>query len=755
VDWDSDGPTIESLPAEHWRRALADDPERAVGDVLEGVFPFSRPVREPVELLYAWLGPSGQQRDAAPLADAGLAAWIEARWQQLGAETESEVEIAADVWSTAFRCVSSLPTVFPGTARVLRTHFEQRRDLAHLSVGESRDPVAEYLRALARSQEDASLVDEWWSLCDLRERQPYYRAEIGVVGLRFAPGLDEVEGGFKAPIVAGLLRVGASWDSLEQTGVLSESTGRRRFVHLARRLQAQYPFPERWVEYALRARSDSSLPTEWLREAVPLLRHTPLPTKEAGKDAAQAVSHERARAMATLREDNSSATLDAFLGTERTEAMRRGDILPLVISLCTLAQRFMRRDPDYAWRLASEARAWDPDDHYTWTVSTNALLQRDGPFAALPLAWEASERFPWESAVHNQLAHVLTRGRQLDLAEAIYRWSAARFPTDPHSLGGLAEIAKHRHDLESAAEQYGSALSLFGDNNALKLGLAAVFRLRGPEFWDEAERVLGGIEISGKDAQRLAKEKQRLALARTRGVAPTKRVDDEVDENEAQAWKPDPLTAIRAARSLRATASFGSGGGGLSVASEYLDSASTVPLRGADAARLECEQTLVLLAKGRTTDALPLSEHSTRRFPGVPATVYALARARRQHRAAESARFSDDALRELVEPWRRIGTLASLPDGLRLLGETRAAAALSDGHVVDGVVLKSTRLLSQWARHVPHTQDSWGARSFVKRLDSSELLGAAQGSAAEIRQVLNQNEAILDDAEEALIFSLG
>ena len=766
----STAPAGRVLPGDQWVTALSANPVGAINDLIEGVFPFEGPVDpDAAQLLWAWLRPSGPHHDHVARVDDALATWVEGRWARLSHGDYSSVQFEATVWSDALRAAALLRAV-PSTSAVIARLFPERSLLGSISLGPALDPLADLLRAAALTQRDDAFVEEWWALCDLRDFEPPHRGEVGILGMRHLARPSAMQGLFHEEIVWALCRFGAALSQLEPDGRPSGLTGREHFILLARRLRAEYPFPERWREYASRATSFVKLPENWLAPALGIARErTTDESASQGRTTTGFRNPTWAGRSQSIRRDLLAGRAEAIeraqalLDEQRAHAVATGDTWPIVASACSFAGGVRQRDPQRALGWAHDAIEWNPDDHYGWTEATSALLMAEGPFATLPLAWLTSERFPWESAPLNLLAHVLMRSRQLDLAEAVYRASRARFPEDPHSIGGLAEVLKHRRELDEAEGLYRAGISRFPDNGVLMCGLAAVLRLVGPARWNEAAQVLHEASALPNSGSSVRRELKRLEMARAAAELGSSSTDadsdwdiDVVSEEEAERWTPDAMTAARAARSIRLMHRI-LGTAPAELAWRYIEQAK-VGAASPAAGRVDAEEALLTLDVGNVDGASAIAERAAQRRPGAVAVAYAQASTRRAQATLRSTPFSGDALSALSEPWRRLSLVKAVPAGLALVGDMRAAAALTDGQIADDALAVRWDRLRNWITN----HESRGAASvsaaFAQRLRMTAPLPSllrSVVSAEDLRRSVNLESAGLDELEESTVFSSG
>ena len=121
------------------------------------------------------------QTHAAAL-DAAVAAWLQERLMKLPPEKTPTLVWASHL-QDLFSALAGLP--LPQVARLLRDRLRDFRSwLRPLRTDESLDPEAAWLAALAWADTNQHLEGMWQGLALLRDREPAYYTDIGLLGLR-------------------------------------------------------------------------------------------------------------------------------------------------------------------------------------------------------------------------------------------------------------------------------------------------------------------------------------------------------------------------------------------------------------------------------------------------------------------------------------------------------------------------------------------------------------------------------------------
>lgn len=295
------------------------------------------------------------------------------------------------------------------------------------------------LHVVARAQTNVEFVPLWWRLCDLDSLVPEH-ADIGVLGLRWSPlGASD---DFESIVAKAIAIVADGCARSAHDALISEERARRVLMSIVRsnrRARADLDWSVISEQVLEAVRSDAA--SRWVRKAFGVeSRGAPRRTPARYEDP------DRAKKISSALGDNPAKGLAealAFLETQRTEAARRGDVLPLVQSLCNFAHGVMQNEAARAIEWASEASLWQPTNHYTAVTLAEAYLEASNPAAAgevvlsrrtrlseAPPFWaelgkvlgalgegeaarealfEAVERFPWHAPLSSSLGELLVR----------------------------------------------------------------------------------------------------------------------------------------------------------------------------------------------------------------------------------------------------------------------------------------------------------------------------------------------------------
>ena len=750
----------EAVP--DWLLDFARDPFTAVDAALWRRYYFgSLNVADPADLLIDWALGIGKRNDFVQRLDETLAQWIRRNWgQNPGAEGRRSAAKTAVAWIRLANVVANVDAL-QEAPRMLRQYFDDREAyLGPLSEGPSRDPLGRYLYAVARHQEDRSLLPVWWEYCDLVPGIPWHHGLYGIWGLRgFPPVTEEERGRFPEYVAIGLVQLAIALYRRKRERSLTLNDARAEFQRVARLTMMAYPFPERWEVYwsdQIASKKISKEPVEWMRQLVPGLSKkqsrredmpailTPSPT---WKSDATRISN-------FLQRDFQTALPEAeeLVKAERRYAEKTGDSFPLCRSLTRFANDICEKYPEQAVRWAEEARLWEPWNAYPWTVLIKAIRQdrTRSDDSALNVAWEAIERFPDDLyarsglaevlkeagrlreaeevyretierfpddvVARNGLANVLKDAGNLGEAEAIYRGTMRKFPDDVVARTGRAEVLKDAGRLEDAEAVYRETIDKFPDDVVALTALAATLRLLGKDRLSEAstlvDRVLKGeptnAEAWMEKGRILAEldqhEEANAAFEHAHMPAlPKVTLPAEYGEKPKQDINHTEAKAISAyARFLRQWARRNE------VTSE---SPSPSELRARAVGMLDeliltrpyetrarAEKGLLLLESKEYEEAKRFLKESIALFPGEAALRYALARTERELARRERRRFDPAQADIVTAEWNRLRLLNPAFGPLEDLGKGRAWLVQLDGHIVREKALGSFKHIRQWMR---------------------------------------------------------
>ena len=302
---------------------------------------------------------------------------------------------------------------------------------------------------------------------------------------------------------------------------------------------------------------------------------------------------------------------------------------------------------------------------------------------ALPLAWDAVERFPEDAYAWNELGQVLRRTGQLGEAEQVLHDAIQRFPGS-----GVAPI-----------------------------GLASLLRLqnRTHEALELCEAVLRrGIERYRTDALaekgRILEQMQRPEAAQETFEKVRRPSGRPPDRRERAAMVSEARFLRRWARSVESAGAGPSPEELRSRAEGLLEEAiQTCP----HDVRALTERALLLADLERYAETRDLLSGALSDFPAGSGLDYAMARVEREQARRDGRPFDEEALRSLVDPLYAMASLNPAYYPLTGLGEGRAYLALTNGQAVrDGAVRSFSRLAKWIRRRLPGRGDEKGFDSW-------------------------------------------
>ncbi len=255
-----------------WLRSLVDDPVAALDDLLLGRAELGHlGAAEPEQLLLDWLEGIGDREGFAEFLDGALAVWIERSWNHpILANASGSAAVTADAWCSTCMTIACCPAL-SGAAAQLRQHvLGEPVFLQSLTEGRSRDPMGRAWLALARHQNDWSLVHEWWRLCGLPPEEPWYRGSYGIHGLRGLPAKGKTRGGVPEQVPQGLVRLAVGLAERAAEGWLQESVARDELLCTVRLTRTAYPFDKVWASFWRQAVANQRQETaaKWLANLV-------------------------------------------------------------------------------------------------------------------------------------------------------------------------------------------------------------------------------------------------------------------------------------------------------------------------------------------------------------------------------------------------------------------------------------------------------------------------------------------------------
>jgi len=484
---------FDGAPVPTWLRSFSEDANAAVEDLLVSRADLGTlAVAEPSELLLDWLEGLGVHAEFVERTDRALARWIDRSWGDPTLESAlHSATLTAVAWCRAAEVIAAEPRLTV-SARTLRTHFlEDRAFLHNLSEDRARDPQGRAWLALARHQEDRSLLPEWWRQVSLPPEEPWYRGIYGIHGLRgLPPAPGQLGSGLSQEIQEGLARLADGLAHRAEEGWLEPRVAREEFTRTAHLTMAAYPAPERWLRFwrhALRGRR-GELTKEWIQGLFPEelrnLGRQPREARSRWVEPDPGWKDEAHRIALSLAAEDWGAVADAerLLDNQAQYARATGDTEFVVKSASHFAGRARRRRPDLALRWANLARSFDSWHDYAWTIAASTLLAMGETAAARRMALEAVERFPHNPVAATTLAEALAAAGSREEAANVYRATCERFPRGVVARTSLAKILVEQEQFQEAGILYREVLTIDAKNAYALNGLAEILALQGRAY---------------------------------------------------------------------------------------------------------------------------------------------------------------------------------------------------------------------------------------------------------------------------------
>ncbi|MEE8586277.1 MAG: hypothetical protein V3T83_15640 [Acidobacteriota bacterium] len=277
--------TFGDIEVPQWLRDFERDPYAAVDDALWGRCYFgSLNVAEPSQLVIDWtLGLENSNGFTARL-DQALAEWARKTWGLEPCAGGRSPQATAVAWIQLADIVANLGALreAPGA---LRERWEERQAyLGPISKGSACDPLGRYLLAVARHQEDRSLLPFWWKCCELEEGVPLHHGWHGIQGLRGLPPRSQAERGrFPRQVAVGVAKLARAVHRRQGKLGLTPEQAKSAFLRVARVTMAAYPFPEKWQAIwaeIVAAKKGFDGPSHWMSELVPNLLQSTFEAKK-------------------------------------------------------------------------------------------------------------------------------------------------------------------------------------------------------------------------------------------------------------------------------------------------------------------------------------------------------------------------------------------------------------------------------------------------------------------------------------------
>jgi tetratricopeptide (TPR) repeat protein len=772
-----------------WLQRFESDPSEALEDLLLGRAALGHlNADEPVEILLDWLESMGGQSEFPQQVDAALARWIEENWGKSNLPKTGSAAVLAVAWSRVANLTAFEPRLVEA-GKKLRSFFpEQRSFLSALSEGRTRDPEGRAWLAVARHQEDRTLLSDWWRLSNLAPDVPWYHGIYGIQGLRGLPAENASrEGAFPMEVAEGLARLASGLARRVGEGWLKSSTARDEFLRTARLTMSAYPVG-RWISFWRHILQENRLRDEEgeARSWVEVLFPQELKDQDSQGRSAQSRWAEpdpawpqvRQRIVTGLRQRNFGEIERArvLLREQARFAELTGDVHFIVRSACNFASRVRSYRPDLALEWAQLARRFDPWNAFAWTTMAASLLSLERLPEAREVAIGAVQRFPQEPVARNTLGEILKAQRHYFEAEAVYRETVLLFPENVVARAGLAEVLKEQGRYSEAEAVYRETVSRFRENVVLLTGLAEVLkaqdRLEEAEVvYREAERLFPQDDIARSGLRRVLRARRDHQEERVKpGAEPVERGMEETRERagrlEDLLGSEDIEILLQDIYLLRRWITQ-TDHSLLSSAPGALREIARQKLRalldaGKASSKLVGELGLLSLDAQDLEETLALLREATKRYPGSARVRYTLARAERE--AAARRRHLDPKEPEApAVPWRRLGRLDERLVPLQFLGEARTWLVQVDGAFLAEQARSSLGKLAYQIQNLKPSRSDEGdsegrSRDFVSWWTGEIRLHVFGGEPlagydditdlGSIQRNLDQNTLLLDRLEE-------
>ena len=477
-----------------WGKALLDDPQATLSDILSGRGARGAQQRaEPEDFLADLLAHPTWQDQRAQLTeglDTALLNWLEARieWSPARINRFGTRAYAARI-SDALAVAARLPLKV--TAQdLIRNQSAWDNRFRGLRWPGDIDLLWGFDLVLAQHQADTRFASRWFAACDEAAwGSPYWQTSLntGLLGLRKLPGRADTEP--ERRVAAALARFGA----LALKRGMNSLDVQTAFRHRAAALTLLYPrhdghWQDVWdrVLGGLSQRNQkeaSTIRTDWLD-------HVSAPGSADGGQSRRGRQHTYGsiaiRRDALLDEKSRKQITRAinrakFLGEDLWEKTRdlirahwayasgSGEFYFAVRTTHNLCDRLLRLGPAephladiHVWTLraieaeSENARIWD-----LWAKVLSALGRDD---ASLSVRWESMRRFPDDCVLRTSLAEALLEHHRVALAESLLRETMRDFPRDVINRHVLVKTLWRQGRREEAKAEF-VTLEVLAPNN--------------------------------------------------------------------------------------------------------------------------------------------------------------------------------------------------------------------------------------------------------------------------------------------------
>ena len=477
-----------------WGKALLDDPQATLSDILSGRGARGAQQRaEPEDFLADLLAHPTWQDQRAQLTeglDTALLNWLEARieWSPARINRFGTRDYAARI-SDALAVAARLPLEV--TAQdLIRNQSAWDNRFRGLRWPGDIDLLRQFDLVLAQHQADTRFASRWFAACDEAAwGSLYWRTNLstGLLGLRKLPGTADTEP--ERRVAAALARFGALALMRGMNSFEAQTAFRRR----AAALTVLYPRHDgHWQDVWDRVLGDlsernqkeaSTIRADWLD-------HVSAPGSADGGQSRRDRKHTygsiatRRNALpdATSREQIRRAINRAqILGEDLWEKTRdlirahwayaseSGECYFAVRTTHNLCDRLLRLGPAephladiHVWTLrAIEAES---ENAYIWDLWAKVLSALGRDDASLSVRWESMRRFPDDCVHRTSLAEALLEHHRVVLAENLLRETMRDFPRDVVSRHILVKRFWHQGRQEDAKVEFVTLEALAPNN---------------------------------------------------------------------------------------------------------------------------------------------------------------------------------------------------------------------------------------------------------------------------------------------------
>lgn len=712
-----------------WLDDFAREPTVALDALLRGAYDLGVDNAEDAdETLLRWTLEIGLEESFAATLDEALSIWL--------SEPPSEdLPALRRGFGAACRLLFQLPEFTRAHAQLRHQMFSPAILLDRMAVDGASYLLDDALTALTVSQRDAALAGQWWSLVRLDGDVPLRRGRIGVMGIADMPDDSAGSiGGAREDLLAAVLAHGrALLDRVEATTV-SRQSAKEYFSDALAVALLKNPFHEAWA---------------------------------SGIGAADVPEQLRAWASEQLPTPSAFAATARIDGTKTEFAVTAAHTHRDAQDLRTRAQTLLKAgDTTEALQLSSRARELDPWSVYSWTIFERCVFSVRGAEHAVPVAWEAVERFPDNVFCWQELGYFLKESDRFDLAEEVWYETLERFPQNEPARNSLAALLLQRGRVDEAGHLLAVLMS---EDPSSDTTATWIEFLRRSSRLDEAESaarqeiesgratavVCGRLIATLRDAGRPEEAREALEQASQRFPADGPYLLAKLEGPSSAPDSPDqslqrPVAPAREASVLRRRLRRLSETG-IDVEAQRLELESFIEENLRSPTQSVVQRSLLDVDAGEVERAICTVEQGLREIGRSTDLLYVRARAARTQAKAKRLGYTTENYRQLLEPFTELRERAVSTRTLRDLGAVRAAHALSDGQPLAQLkfdtLLRLDSSTKTFAKQLDGAEGDFHKwfRGNLKRLIAEEL---DQVSVEDADRALTRNARKLDGLEE-------